>query len=43
MIETSNDYIEGHGSDLKVYTFILWCLNRFAKLVNFNSFFAVFF
>ena len=38
----SNDYIAGKGSVLKVYMFIMW-LNRFAKLVNVNSFFAVFF
>ena len=38
---TSNDDIAGIGSVLKVYMFIVW-LNRFAKLVNFNSFFCCF-
>ena len=38
---TSNDDIAGIGSVLKVYMFIAW-LNRFAKLVNVNSFFCCF-
>ena len=32
---TTNDYISGNGSVLKVYMFIRW-LSRFAKLVNVN-------
>ena len=39
--KTSNNYIAGNGSVLKVYMFIKW-LNRFAKLVNVNSFFCCF-
>ena len=38
---TSNDNIAGNGSVLKVYMFIMW-LNRFAKLVDVNSFFCCF-
>ena len=39
---TSNDYIAGNGSILKVNMFIMW-FNIFAKLVNVKPFSAVFF
>ena len=40
--KTSNVYISGNGSVLKVNMFMMW-LNLFAKLVNVIPFFAVFF